>query len=178
LHRYIKELPGNHNSALLAELFHGQSQRWASTAEAHIGAIREIISQWTEKAVKNVIREDEDGLRREVGSILQDSLDHCEKLALEELDKLLGDERRSPLTYNHYYYTDNIQKSKSDIQKAAVRNAINLAKAEDWNGKLHISNDTGEIKRVESRIIVDMDEQACKEALTQLKAYYKVSNIP
>jgi hypothetical protein len=173
-------LPGNHNSALLAELFHEQSRRWASIAEAHVSAIREIISQWTEKAVKNVIREDEDGLRRAIGSILQDSLDNCEKLALEELNKLLEDERRSPLTYNHYY-TDNIQKSRGDMQKAAVRNAINLTKAEDWNGKLHINNDTWGIERfvsaVESRIIVDMDEQACKEALTQLKAYYKVSNI-
>ncbi|PCG92464.1 Dynamin [Penicillium occitanis (nom. inval.)] len=173
-----KELPGNHNSALLAELFHEQSQRWASIAEAHVGAIREIISQWTEKAVKNVIREDEDGLRREVGGILQDFLDSCEKLALEELNKLLEDERRSPLTYNHYY-TDNIQKARGDMQKAAVRNAINLAKEQDWNGKLHINNDAWGIERfvvaVESRIVVDMDEQACKEALTQLKAYYKVA---
>ncbi|KAI7970206.1 hypothetical protein EIK77_008433 [Talaromyces pinophilus] len=157
-----------------------ESQRWASIAEAHVGAIREIISQWTEKAVKNVIREDEDGLRREVGGILQDFLDSCEKLALEELNKLLEDERRSPLTYNHYY-TDNIQKARGDMQKAAVRNAINLAKEQDWNGKLHINNDAWGIERfvvaVESRIVVDMDEQACKEALTQLKAYYKVSGI-
>ncbi|KAE8551174.1 hypothetical protein EYB25_007410 [Talaromyces marneffei] len=173
-----KELPGNHNLALLAELFHEQSLRWASIAEAHIVAIREVISQWTEKVVKNVVREDEDGLRREVGSILQDSLDSCEKLALEELNKLLEDERQSPLTYNHYY-TDNIQKSRVTTQKAAVRNAIFLARTEDWNGKLHINNDTATIERfisaVESRIIVDMDEQACKEALTQLNAYYKVA---
>jgi hypothetical protein len=99
---------------------------------------------------------------------------------LEELNKLLEDERRSPLTYNHYY-TDNIQKARGDMQKAAVRNATNLAKEQDWNGKLHINNDAWNIERfvlaVESRIVVDMDEQACKEALTQLKAYYKVSGI-
>lgn len=49
---------------------------------------------------------------------------------------------------------------------------------EDRHGKLHISNHpediNGFVAAIESKITVDMDEQACKEALIELHAYYKV----
>jgi hypothetical protein len=97
---------------------------------------------------------------------------------LEELSKLIEDERRSPLTYNHYY-TDNIQKARLDTQKTAVKNAVSLVASEDWHGKLHISNVQNDIDRfvssIGSRITVDMDKQACHEAKTELDSYYKVS---
>lgn len=97
-----------------------------------------------------------------------------------ELEKLSEDEKGSPLTYNHYY-TDNVQKSRLNAQKTAVRTAIAQVTEQDWRGKLHISNHQDDIDRfvsaIESRITVDMDEQACKEALTELDAYYKVGGL-
>ncbi|KAH6961897.1 P-loop containing nucleoside triphosphate hydrolase protein [Ilyonectria sp. MPI-CAGE-AT-0026] len=87
---------------------------------------------------------------------LHSKLNNTEKLALEKLDRLVQDDRGSPLTYNHYY-TNNIQ------------NAIAL---------LHISNNTDNINRfvavIELQIVVDIDEQAHTEALTELSVYYKV----
>lgn len=49
----------------------------------------------------------------------------------------------------------------------------------EWNGKLHISNSAVDgqklLAALQRRINVDMDLQACEEALAGLNAYYKVS---
>ncbi|KAL4863060.1 P-loop containing nucleoside triphosphate hydrolase protein [Aspergillus spectabilis] len=165
-----KELPGNYNSAFLAELFHEQSRPWFGIAEAHVYDVQDSLLQWTHQAVQRLIPEER--LRREIKKILQESLDRAKKNALAELDKLMEDERRGPLTYNHYY-TDNIQKSRLDAQKSAVRNVVSLVAKQDRDGKLHISNIIE--KSLESWIEVSMDEQARNDALTQLNAYYKVA---
>lgn len=120
----------------------------------------------------------EQRLRDEIAMILREWLESTGQRAMSELKKLTDDEQRSPLTYNHYY-TDNVQKSRQDAQKSAVRQAIRSSIDNDWGGKVHISNTYSDIERlmsaVESRIIVDMGEQACNEAITDLGAYYKVT---
>lgn len=114
-------------------------------------------------------------MRAQIHSILQQWLEETEKNALGELEKLIEDERRSPLTYNHYY-TDNVQKARLDAQKKAVENAVSAER--DVNGKIHVTNVHVDIQKfiaaIGSRITVDMDEQACHEAITELDAYYKV----
>jgi hypothetical protein len=168
-------LPGNYNSALLSELFQEQSQRWRHISQSHVSEVMKLTSKWVHQATQRLITEAR--LRRDIGSNLNIWLDQAKKLALGELDKLIDDEQRSPLTYNHYY-TDNVQKNRLQNQKVAVREAIDVVTEHDWHGKLHISNHSDDINRfisaIESRITVDMDEQACKEALIQLHAYYKV----
>ncbi|EFY88024.1 dynamin GTPase, putative [Metarhizium acridum CQMa 102] len=52
-----KELPGNHNSAFLAELFHEQSRRWPNIAETHIREVLNIVSQWIHRAIERLIHE-------------------------------------------------------------------------------------------------------------------------
>ncbi|UKZ83803.1 hypothetical protein TrVFT333_011616 [Trichoderma virens FT-333] len=169
-----KELPGNYNSALLAELFHEQSCLWHSIAESHIHTILEIVSEWIQLAVQRLIPEE--NMRAQIHVMLQEWLENTEKNALGELEKLVDDERRSPLTYNHYY-TDNVQKARQDAQKRAVEKAVSAER--DVNGKIHISNVQVDIEKfvaaIGSRITVDMDEQACNDAITELHAYYKVA---
>lgn len=135
------------------------------------------MGEWVRCATGTLIQDEK--LRENLTTILQEWLENTEKLANEELAKLLGDERRNPLTYNHYY-TDNVQKSRLDTQRAAFRHAVGLVATHDWNGKLHISNSHSDIEKFVSaiglRITVDMDEQACNEAITELNAYYKVSD--
>lgn len=173
-----KELPGNHNAALLCELFNEQSGRWREIAQSHIDEVISFMSRWIRQAVQRLIKEDK--LSADIQAILVAWLDLAGRSALDELNKIMGDEQRGPLTYNHYY-TDNVQKSRLTDQRAAIRQAISLVAQHDWHGKLHISNHSDELEkfvsRVESRIEVDMDKQACKEALTQLQAYYKVSSV-
>ena len=94
-----------------------------------------------------------------------------------ELKRLWQDEQYQPITYNHYY-TDNIQKDRQQRMKSVVRRAITQTRDQDWNGRMHISNTVDDVDRlmsgIERRIIVDMDQQACEEALSGLQAYYKV----
>ncbi|KAK8140682.1 hypothetical protein G3M48_002741, partial [Beauveria asiatica] len=139
-----RELPGNNNSALLSELFHEQSRRWSTIAEGHVQKIMTIALQWVELAVKRLIPEEK--LRGEVRLILQDWLENGEAEALAELRKLIHDEQGGPMTYNHYY-TDNVQKSRLDAQKAAMRSAVNEVAEHEWGGKLHISNHQDDINR-------------------------------
>ena len=55
---------------------------------------------------------------------------------------------------------------------------MNDVTAQDWNGKLHGSNNAVDAEKLlaslQKRIIVNMDEQACTEVLAALLAYYKV----
>lgn len=98
--------------------------------------------------------------------------------AIDDLDTLLEDEARQPITYNHYY-TDNIQKSRSDQSKRKIHDSMHNAIERDWNGKFHVSNSSVEIDKLvtslQDRVIVDMTKQACSEAQNDLSAYYKVS---
>lgn len=168
-------MPGNNNPAFLAELFLEQSRLWPGLAEHHICNVLGIVSGWMPVALRKTISED--SVRGHVHAILTEWRDTTEKLALGELERLVEDERRDPLTYNHYY-TDNVQKARLNSQKEAIRNAVSHAIAVDHRGKLLIGNTRedleGLISSMESRITLDMDEQACNEAATQLDAYYNV----
>jgi Zn-finger nucleic acid-binding protein len=121
----------------------------------------------------------EEGVRWEVLQLILEPLDRGARAGRSELDKLLEDERQQPITYNHYY-TDNIQKSRQDFLRNSIEKAMREATDHEWNGKLHISNNSvdGEklLAALQRRINVDMDLQACEEALAGLNAYYKVSH--
>ena len=56
---------------------------------------------------------------------------------------------------------------------------MNEASAQDWNGKLHVSNNSVDAEKLlaslQRRITVDMDAQACTEALAGLSAYFKMT---
>ncbi|OLN97026.1 Interferon-induced GTP-binding protein Mx2 [Colletotrichum chlorophyti] len=171
-----RELPGNYNNVLLSELFHEQSSPWRNIAEQHVSTVLEDVSLWVEEAIDNLVHEER--LRREVFVLCNERLGASRTRAFEELNKILSDENKHPITYNHYY-TDNIQKARHDSQKQAVRQALRMATAEDWKGKCHISNLPEDMDRLlnslQLRICVDMERQACNEALAGLKAYYKVA---
>ncbi|KAJ9133186.1 Interferon-induced GTP-binding protein Mx-like protein [Pleurostoma richardsiae] len=175
MHTRGRELPGNHNHVLLEELFHEQSSPWPSIARNHLQKILDMVAQWMVGATD--VCTQERIVRQEVLTLCQGTLDGAEKLALEELDKLIDDEKRHPITYNHYY-TDNIQRARRDKQELVIEQALSSVK-DQWVGKIHVSNVAGEFERLvqsmRKNIIVDMDDQACTEAMDGLTAYYKVA---
>lgn len=128
-----------------------------------------------ELILKHLIHEE--SISNEVHQITTSALECNKTLADKELQRLVEDEMRQPITYNHYY-TDNIQKARQDSLKKAIQTAMKGAVDEDWNGKFHISNTPIDSEKLlaslQRRIIVNMDDQACAEALTGLNAYYKV----
>ncbi|KAM0081148.1 hypothetical protein ACKRZS_006697 [Fusarium odoratissimum] len=171
-----KELPGNYNSALLGELFLEQSQPWLPIAENHVDSVFSAVSRWVDKATDVLFPEEK--IRREIRELLQDWMQGARERASNELEKLIQDEKRSPLTYNHYY-TDNVQKARLNFQRIAIKDVVAEVTQLDWHGKLHIPNSSVEIEKfvsaLQARVTVNMDEQACNEAVTELNAYYKVA---
>lgn len=105
--------------------------------------------------------------------------DHMER-AMTELKMLVQDERQQPITYNHYF-TDNIQKDRQSEARELISQLMQQTAADDWHGAMHISNNGVDVQRLinalQKRVVVNMDEQACKEARAGLDAYYKVSYV-
>ncbi|KAF6817471.1 dynamin [Colletotrichum sojae] len=170
-----RELPGNYNHVLLAELFHEQSSPWRKIAESHVSGVLDEVSRWVHNAISKLFHEER--LRRDVDNFCHQRLEKFRSNAFEELEKLLVDEGRHPITYNHYY-TDNIQHARTDLQRAGVKTALTTA-VNDLGGSLRPSDNPHDLDRLirvlQPKICVDMDQQACEEALAGLNAYYKVA---
>lgn len=117
-------------------------------------------------------------VRQNVHRCVEKSVQENNKRALDELNVLLEDEARQPITYNHYY-TDNIQKARNDQSKHRIQESMHNAIESDWNGKFHVNNSADNIEKLvtslQRQVVVDMTEQACSEAQNDLAAYYKVS---
>jgi hypothetical protein len=98
--------------------------------------------------------------------------------AHQELVRLVQDEQGHPITYNHYY-TDNTQRARHDDAKARIKKSVDNATQMDWGGRFHFNNSPDDLNRListlQARVEVNMVDQACSEALTDLNAYYNVS---
>jgi len=171
-----KELPGSYNHVLLSRLFHIQSSRWSDLADDHMNSVHREIASFVRAALAHIITDEQ--VHSEVLEISMTFLQGNLQAAKQELRRLCEDEKLQPITYNHYY-TDNIQKARQENMRNILKKAMNETTAQDWNGKLHISNNSFDsaklLSSLQNRIIVDMDAQACTEALSSLDAYYKVS---
>ncbi len=163
---------------LLSELFFVQSSRWQQIAEDHLDTLHEEIVGFVKNALSHIVQDEQ--VLYDLLEITTASLQRSKQNAEEELKKLCQDEKQQPITYNHYY-TDNVQKSRQDSTRQMIREAMDEARREDWNGRFHISNNQVDAEKLltslQSRITIDMDSQACSEALAGLDAYYKVNFI-
>lgn len=114
------------------------------------------------------------GIREGIEVALHESRTEAE----EELSKLWADEQEHPITYNHYY-TNNVQKSRLDATQDWIERALENVDGvdEDALGGEAISNMNVDIliDALRSNVVVDVDEQACSEALDELESYYKVA---
>ena len=128
-------------------------------------------------ALLRLIRED--NVRREVSVFTSSGIDEGARLASQELRKIITDEKLQPITYNHYY-SDNIQKARQDSLRESIQQVMRGVIDDDFHGKLHVSNTVPDMERLlaslQRRVIVNMDDQACAEALAGLNSYYKVCN--
>ncbi|KAI2632140.1 putative dynamin GTPase [Hypoxylon sp. NC1633] len=173
------ELPGNHNHAFLAELFHEESSLWPTVAVDHVQRVVDLISEWISRAVSHSVRDDH--LRPQIEKICSNSVSETKRLAFDELGKLIDDENIQPITYNHYY-TDNVQKSRSEISRKKLEDVISsVVRKPVYNlnqkaaAEVDSEYDVNVIDKLQEEIVVDMVEQACNEATTALNSYYKVA---
>ncbi|KAK8075327.1 Dynamin GTPase [Apiospora hydei] len=167
-----RELPGSHNFVLLAELFREQSSPWEPLAQSHIHEVFATVNRWIQDAVVKTVPEAR--LRREIITICLRWLEDTRARADEELKKLIADENQHPITYNHYY-TDNIQEARREGLLGPIENALQTLLKADAKTSASKSTDgsTKSISAMKAKIIVNMDQQACSEALICLNAYYK-----
>jgi len=140
-----------------------------------VETLYEEITAFVTSAIGHVTTDEQ--VLSEICEITSAALQKNKKAASEELERIWQDERQQPITYNHYY-TDNVQNARQDSTRKMIRKAMDETTTHDWNGRLHVSNNTIDTEKLlaslQRRIIVDMEEQACAEALAGLSAYYKV----
>jgi hypothetical protein len=170
-----RELPGNYNHVLLAELFHFQSKRWRQLATDHIELVYNELKSFISMLSEHITHEERISLEisRQVNEHLATHMNEAEK----ELRTLLDDEQQQPITYNHYF-TDNVQKARQKASRDLINTIVKETADDDFHGAMHISNNGWDVKNLVSslqkRVIVDMDAQACSEVRAGLDAYYKV----
>ena len=171
-----RELTGNYNHVLLAELFHFQSRRWKAIASEHLAGIFDKVRLFVRDAVQYVSVDDHVSI--EMLDRISILLGQSKRKADEELEKLCDDKSQQPITYNHYY-TDNIQNARREATRNWVKQAMQDASIGVYNGKLHISNTAADAEKLmnalQRQVSIDMDDQACSEVLAGFSAYYKVS---
>jgi hypothetical protein len=171
-----RELPGNYNHVLLAELFHFQSKRWKQLAADHIKLVYNELKSFVTVLAKHITHEEKITLEisKQVNEHLATRMGEAEK----ELRILFEDEQQQPITYNHYF-TDNVQKARQNASRDLINKIVMDTADDDFHGAMHISNNGIDVNRLVSalqkRVIVDMDEQACSEVRAGLDAYYKMN---
>ena len=163
----------------MSELFHIQASRWETIAGEQLEVFSGIIESFVQSALGHITPDSQ--TRDKLWNRLEHALLKNKNRAEEELLRLCKDEKQQPITYNHYY-TDNVQNARQDSTRKLVKRAMNEVSSQDWNGKLHVSNNSVDAEKLlvslQKRIVVDMDAQACTEALAGLSAYYKVIMQP
>lgn len=182
-----KELIGNFNPLLVAELFWVQSSKWHDLAARHVEKVDEYCGDFLRNMLTNQCPKD---VRDRIWSIIKEELQKRKHAADEELDKIMLDVRSYPINYNHYY-TDNIFKCRRGreeryladlIEKNTTRTEIQgypyTSKGQSY-GILGVDAkiDTGKVVAgFYQHRPVDMQSSACLDALDCLIAIYKVSN--
>ncbi|KAI9710012.1 MAG: hypothetical protein M1828_002341 [Chrysothrix sp. TS-e1954] len=171
-----RELPGNYNHVLLSELFHVQSSRWQQIAQDHLNDVYDRLEYFLKTSLRHITTDER--VLAELQEFTEVPLRRSKQYAEKELESLCEDEKHQPITYNHYY-TDNVQNARLDSTRKQIEKAMDEVNTEEWHGKMHISNNSVDAPRLlaslQKRVIVDMDAQACTEALANLSAYYKVA---
>ena len=178
-----KELIGNFNPLLVGELYWEQSSRWGNLAMEHLDKIAQTCDRFLNLLLKDKCPTDVAGRLRI--AIFQNSLKARRDNAVEELSKIMEDERSYPINYNHYY-TDNIAKARTDRQKRILSSAITNATTQKRTPMFGIGGPDQIAPAVDINQVVanfnggidpDMENVSCEEALDCLSAIYKVSNL-
>lgn len=106
------------------------------------------------------------------------TLKENKKTAENELSNICADKDGHPITYDHSYI-DKVQKSRDDDMNSRLEKAIEETKIEKWSNKLEAKKTRIDLanllQALKTRVVVNMDEQACSEARAGLTAYYAVA---
>lgn len=169
-----RELPGNFNPLLIGELFWEQSCQWETLAQNHVDNIWEVCQRFVRNAIAESTNKDvfESLFTYHLDKIMEDRLAD----AKQELERVMADQRRHAMTYNHYY-TDNVQNSRQERRKNHYLEVLSAKNLTSHETSTYTPYDVQYLLEdiVSQPSEADMDTYACLELLDCMKAYYKVS---
>jgi GTPase SAR1 family protein len=171
-----RELLGNFNPLVIAELFWEQSSKWHFFAKAHIDKASGACQSFLERALKDMAPRD---IFRRLWPRILGEITRKRQDATDELEKILKDIRSYVINYNHYY-TDTIKKSRYERRKAHMQKCLEKAtrhkkipgsKSDQTYADLDLHHLLGLFSE---RIDPNMDDHSSEEVLDCLFAIYKV----
>ncbi|KAJ9324682.1 hypothetical protein DTO027B5_341 [Paecilomyces variotii] len=165
-----RELLGNFNPLVIAELFWEQSSKWNLIAEAHIDGVSDVCSTFLQGALKDKAPSD---MYARMWPIIRERVKARHRSAVEELEKILKDNKSYVINYNHYY-TDTIKKRQAERQKIKLRECLDQAAGPGGNREVLSVNVNRALHLYSDDIDPDMDNYSSDEVLDCLLAIYKV----
>lgn len=173
------ELPGNFNPLVVGELFWEQSESWFTLAQDHAEAVSELCKYFVDDLLKEICPADV--YIRLQSTCIEEALKNRFDAAEIELKKITEDLKRHPATWNHYYTTTVTRMRRrhdEDVLKKALEDATTRS-AITTNTNQTVTNivvdTTKAVREFQGLAEQDMEKHACQDALTDLRAYYKVS---
>jgi hypothetical protein len=173
-----RELPGNFNPLLIAELFWEQSENWQELAEGHLHDVSRLCTNFVIDLLRGI--SPSDIYARIQASTVEESLKKRLQAGEAELKKLLEDRKRYPMTYNHYYAI-TIQKMQREKNRTEPERCMKNAttKIGMYDNRSNYAEDAKVddekvFRDFHEKLELDMDNHSCSEALDDLHAFYKV----
>ena len=176
-----RELAGTFNPMLISQLFANQSKFWDGIAHDHIDAVANICQNFVLHVLTTVASSD---VKRKIVAItVVPALKTAYEAAKSELNLIIEDKKRHPMTYNHYF-TDTIQNNRKEryirmMTDAASRATVSIPEKTTPQGggfemRKYVSPSmlSSEANRIIER---DMERYSAEQALDAHEAYYKVS---
>ncbi|KAJ5471832.1 P-loop containing nucleoside triphosphate hydrolase protein [Penicillium diatomitis] len=171
-----KELPGNFNPLVIAELFWEQSSKWHLFAFAHIVQITGLCCSFLECLLSIQCPRD---IHIRLWPTIHDQMTTRRTLAIEEMEKILEEMSSYPINYNHYY-TDTIKKRQIERRKVELESCL-----EDATHHMNVPGCSSDhtypsvnvnlaMKIYSEKMDPDMDKHSAELVLDCLQAIYKV----
>ncbi|KAF2190472.1 GTP-binding protein [Zopfia rhizophila CBS 207.26] len=166
------ELPGNFNPMLISQLFWEQSQPWEEIAKDHINKVARVCKEFVGMVLQHTAPPEFHG------ALMAISVDAAMRQALaaskEELQKIIEDKARHPMTYNHYF-TTTLQKQRQKKHSKVIQRAKQASQVNVWYSNTdHTHYDPTKMEKIMAESIEqNMDKFSSEEALDNQRAYYK-----
>ncbi|CAI7626522.1 unnamed protein product [Penicillium pancosmium] len=128
-----RETPEIFNPALISQLFWEQSERWDEIARDHIDTVAESCTHFVLRLMDHLAPPDiKDRL---LGfAVLLPVLQNPRETALNELNSIIQDNKRHPMTYNHYF-TDDWQSVQEERLHTLVKHSASEAMVKAYDIK-------------------------------------------
>lgn len=175
-----RELPGVFNPMIIGHMFQEQSIYWEPLARKHIDAVANACKRFVLAVLDSVGTSDT--TEKLSALVVLPFLKHMHSAAVAELEHVLKDKSRHPITYNHYF-TDNIQKLQQErltkfITQIAEQSKIQAVRKTNQAGPAYVDVEYVDPVALKSKlhqnIQHDMDKFAAEQALDAHDAFYKV----